>query len=94
MKYKIIKNTLYEKCEAKKEVYTIKYRFKFLFWYFWATLKEVNYSGWGDAYKATVEFKSESDAIFYIKKLRNSNITEGWLQEVASVLDFDKNEYK
>jgi hypothetical protein len=44
----------------------------------------------GECGKCAITFKTESDAIFAIKKLERGNIPDGWREEVATVLDFNK----
>ena len=46
--------------------------------------------GMGDCYKVNIKFETESDAIYGIKKLQNGNIPDGWVEEVSTVLDFNK----
>jgi hypothetical protein len=45
----------------------------------------------GGGLKSPISFKTESDAIYAIKKLENGSIPEGWVSEVSSVLDFNKD---
>lgn len=86
--YRIIKHTYFEKCDVNREYYTIQYQYKFLWWKFWSTIKQMD-CGWGDCYKHAIQFNTESDAIYAIKKLENGNIPDGWTQEVSTVLDFN-----
>jgi hypothetical protein len=37
-----------------------------------------------------IKFDTESEAIYAIKKLENGNLTQGWTEEISSVLDFNK----
>ena len=87
--YRIIKNTYYEKCEVKSEFYTVEYQKPFFhFWKRWVTLKET-VSGWGDDYKTAIRFNNESEAIYAIKNLQMGNLSEGWTENVVSILDFN-----
>ena len=87
-KYRVIKNTYYEKCDIKSTYFTVQYQWKFLWWTFWFNLDEMN-CGAADCYKDPIRFETESDAIYAIKKLQNGNIPEGWVKEVSSTLDFN-----
>ena len=87
-KFRVIKNTYYEQCEIKRTYYTVQYEWKFLWWTFWFSLKEMN-CGMGDCYKVNIKFETESDAIYAIKKLQNGNIPDGWTTEVSVVLNFN-----
>ena len=87
--YRIVKHTYYEKCDVNQEYYTVEKQVKFLFWNIWRTIKELN-CGMGDCTKDAIQFKTESDAIYAIKKLENGNIADGWISEVSTVLDFNK----
>jgi len=88
--YRVVKHTLYEKCEVNREYFIIQKQVKFLRWTLWKTIKETNCGGEGDCSKSSITFKTESEAIYAIKKLENGNIADGWKQEVTTVLDFNK----
>lgn len=87
--YRIIKNTYYEQCEIKRTYFTVEYEQKILWWKMWIKLKELK-CGMGDCYKDSIKFETESDAIYAIKKLQNGNIADGWVEEISTVLDFNK----
>jgi hypothetical protein len=92
--YRVIKHTLYEKCDVKRNYYTVEKQISFMGFKWWKSLKETHY-GMGDygmgGLKLSISFKTESDAIYAIKKLENGSIPEGWVSEVSSVLDFNKD---
>ena len=87
--YRVMKHTLYEKCDVKRNYYTVEKQIIFMGFKWWKPLKETQY-GWGDSLKSPISFKTESDAIYAIKKLENGSIPDGWISEVSSVLDFNK----
>ena len=87
--YRIIKHTYYERCDVKRENYTVQVQGKFLMWKIWKTIKQKD-CGWGDCYNNPIIFNTESDAIYAIKKLENGNIADGWTEEISTVLDFNK----
>lgn len=90
-KYRVIKHTYYEQCDIKRTYYTVQQEWKFLWWTFWFTLKEMN-CGMGDCYKVHIKFETESHAIYAIKKLQSGSIADGWTEEVSVTLDFsDEN---
>ena len=88
--YRVVKHTLYEKCNVNKEYFTIQKQSKFLRWILWNTIKELECGGEGNCSKNSITFKTESEAISAIKKLENGNMADGWKQEVTTVLDFNK----
>jgi hypothetical protein len=93
--YRVIKHTLYEKCDVKRNYYTVEKQIIFMGFKWWKSLKETHY-GIGDygmegSLKSPISFNTESDAIYAIKKLENGSIPEGWISEVSSVLDFNKD---
>ena len=88
-KYRVIKNTYYEQCEIKRTYYSVQHERKFLWWTYWSTLKEMT-CGMGDCCKVNIKFETESDAIYAIKKLQNGAILDGWVEEISTVLDFNK----
>lgn len=83
-----MKHTLYEKCDVKRNYYTVQKQISFMGLKWWRDLKETQY--WGDSLKSPISFKTESEAIYAIKKLENGSIPDGWVSEVSSVLDFNK----
>lgn len=87
-RYRVIKNTYYEKCDVKRTYYSVQYEQKILWWKIWRVLKELK-CGWGDCYRDEMKFNTESDAIYAIKKLQDGNIPDGWKEEVSTVLDFN-----
>jgi hypothetical protein len=87
--YRVVKHTRYEKCDVKREYFTIQKQVKFLMWTFWRDITETN-CGMGDCGKCPITFKTESDAIFAIKKLEMGNIADGWTENVTKVLDFNR----
>ena len=87
--YRVIKNTYYEQCDIKRTYFSVQQEWKFLWWTFWFTLKEMN-CGMGDCYKVDIKFDTESETIYAIKKLQNGNIPDGWTSEVSLTLDFNK----
>lgn len=87
--YQVIKHTYYEKCNLKKEYFTVQKQVKFLGIKKWKTIKEEVW-GYGDSYKIPMKFDTESDAIYAIKKLENGALPEGWKTEITSVLDFNR----
>ena len=87
--YRIIKHTYYEQCDVKREEFTIQVKKKFLWWERWSSIKELICGG-GDCYNNPISFKTESDAIYAIKKLENGNIPDGWREEISTVLDFNR----
>jgi hypothetical protein len=93
--YRVIKHTLYEKCDVKRNYYTVEKQIIFMGFKWWKSLKETHYGigdyGMGGGLKSPISFKTESDAIYAIKKLENGSIPEGWISEVSSVLDFNKD---
>ena len=89
--YRVVKHTYYEKCDVKREYFTIQKQVKFLIWTIWSSIKETDCGwGWGDCNRNPISFSTESDAIYAIKKLENGNIPDGWVSEVSTVLDFNK----
>jgi len=93
--YRVVKHTLYEKCDVKRNYYTVEKHISFMGFKWWKSLKETHY-GMGDygmegGLKSPISFNTESDAIYAIKKLENGSIPEGWISEVSSVLDFNKD---
>ncbi len=88
--YRIVKHTLYEKCDIKREYYTIQKQVKFLVWVLWRDITETN-CGMGDCVKCAITFRTESDAIIAIKQLDMGNIPDGWRDEVTRVINFNKN---
>lgn len=88
--YRVVRHTLYEKCDIKREYYTIQKQVKFLMWVLWRDIKETN-CGMGDCVKCAITFKTESDAIIAIKQLDMGNIPDGWRDEVTRVINFNKN---
>ena len=93
--YRVIKHTLYEKCDVKRNYYTVEKQIIFMGFKWWKSLKETHYGmgdyGMGGGLKSPISFNTESDAIYAIKKLENGSIPEGWISEVSSVLDFNKD---
>lgn len=88
--FRTVKHTYYERCDIKKEQYTIQVKKKFLFfWERWFTIKEM-VCGWGDCHTTAIVFTSESEAIYAIKNLQNGYLADGWTGEVSTVLDFNK----
>ena len=88
--YRVMKHTYYEKCDIKKEQYTIQIKKRFLiFWERWYSIKE-QICGWTDCYYQPMVFKTESEALFAIKNLEGGMIADGWIGEVSSVIDFNK----
>ena len=87
--YRVMKHTLYEQCDVKRDYYTVEKQMRFMGVKWWRPLKETMFA-WGDSLKAPISFKTESDAIYAIKKLENGNIADGWKSEVSTVLDFNK----
>ncbi len=87
--YRIVKHTQYEKCEVKREYFTIQKQVKFLIWVIWKDIKETN-CGMGDCSESAILFNTESEAIYAIKRLESGNIADGWKEEVTTVLDFNK----
>ena len=87
--YRTVKHTYYEQCDIKRTYYSVQQKWKFLWWTFWSTLKEMH-CGMGDCCKVNIKFETESDSIYAIKKLQNGNIPDGWVEEVSTVLDFNK----
>ena len=88
--YRVIKHTLYDKCNVNEEYFTIQKQVKFLRWTLWKTIKETNCGGEGNCDKSPITFKTESEAISAIKKLENGNMADGWKNEVTTILDFNK----
>lgn len=92
--YRVMKHTLYEKCDVKRNYYTVEKQISFMGFKWWKSLKETHYGmgdyGMGGGLKSPISFNTESDAIYAIKKLENGSIPEGWISEVSSVLDFNK----
>lgn len=87
--FRVVKHTYYEKCDIKREEFTIQVQKSFLFlWKMWYTIKELN-CGWGDCHKTPITFKTESEAIYAIKNLQNGYLADGWTGEVSTVLDFN-----
>jgi len=93
--YRVMKHTLYEKCDVKRNYYTVEKQIIFMGFKWWKSLKETHYGmgdyGMGGGLKSPISFNTESDAIYAIKKLENGSIPEGWVSEVSSVLDFNKD---
>jgi hypothetical protein len=89
--YRVVKHTQYEKCEVKREYFTIQKQVKFLIWVIWKDIKETN-CGMGDCSENAILFNTESEAIYAIKRLESGNIADGWKNEVTTVLDFNKKE--
>jgi len=87
--YRVVKHTKYERCDVTKEYFTIQKQFKFFVLKWWKTLK-AHQIGWEYNFKEDMTFKTESDAIYAIKKLENGNIADGWVSEVSTVLDFNR----
>lgn len=88
--FRTVKHTYYERCDVKREQYTIQVKKKFLFfWERWYTIKEM-VCMMGDCYKTAITFQSESEAIYAIKNLQNGYLADGWTGEVSTVLDFNK----
>lgn len=87
--YRIIEHTYYEKCERARSYFTIQKQYTIWRWKFWFTIKEMN-CGMGDCYKDAIRFNTESEAIYAIKKMENGNIPDGWVEQVSTVLDFNK----
>lgn len=87
--YRVMKHTLYEMCDVKRNYYTVEKQIIFMGFKWWKSLKETHY-GMGGSLKSPISFKTESDAIYAIKKLENGSIPDGWISEVSSVLDFNK----
>lgn len=87
--YRIIKHTYYEKCDVKKEYYTIEKKWNIWRFSWWEKIKET-VCGWGDCHRESITFTTESEAIYAIKKLENGNIPDGWVEEVSKVLDFNR----
>ena len=87
--YRVVKHTKYERCEIKKEYFTIQKQFKFLGLKWWKTFK-AHHMGWEYNFKENMTFDTESDAIYAIKKLENGSIADGWVSQVSTVLDFNR----
>lgn len=81
-KYRVVKNTYFEKCDIKSEKYTIEYYKRTWFGYRWTSIKEL-VMGFGEYRKEKMEFNSESEAIFAIKMLQMGNLPDGWKKEVS-----------
>lgn len=92
-KYRVVKNTYFEKCDVKNEEYIIEYYKKTWYGYRWTSVKEL-VMGWGDMTKQSIRFKTEAEAVFAIKKLEMGNLPDGWKQEVVCELNFNKVENK
>jgi len=88
--FRVVKHTYFEKCNVKREQFTIEFKKKILWWERWVSVKEVNYCGWSDCYKSEIIFQTESEAIFAIKNLQNGYIPDGWTKEISSVLDLNR----
>lgn len=85
-----MKHTYYERCDIKKEQYTIQVKKKFFFfWQRWHTIKEM-VCGWGDCRQVAIKFPTESEALFAIKNLEQGMLADGWVGEVSTVIDFNK----
>ena len=87
--YRVIKNTYYKKCTETEAHYTIQKKIRFLFFKWWESVTEVNTDD-VDSYRTVISFKTESEAVFAIKKLEMGNKPDGWRKEVSVVLDFNK----
>lgn len=87
--YRIIKNTFYEKYEVKTEYYSIQIQRKFLGFKYWSTLKNTQYV-WIEKFRDVMSFRTESDAIYAIKKMMNGAKLEGWEETVSTILDFNR----
>ena len=87
--YRVVKHTYYEKCDVTKEYFNIQKQVKFLKWKWWEPIKQED-CFMGDCNRIPISFSTESDAIYAIKKLENGNIPDGWVSEVSTVLDFNK----
>ena len=90
-KYRVVKSTYFEKCDVKREVYTIEYYKRTWYGYRWTSIKEL-VVGWGDISKESIKFNTEAEAVFAVKKLEMGNLPDGWRKEVACELDFSKTE--
>jgi hypothetical protein len=84
-KYRVIKNTYYEKGEKKKDHYTVQYQSKFLWWKLWDTITETECER-EDCKPFPITFDNESEAINMITNLQNGNKVNGWDKEVITVL--------
>lgn len=87
--YRIVKHTYYKKCDEMESYYTVEERAKFLWFKWWSSISETE-CGTYECGKTPITFKTESDALQAINKIENGNIVDGWISEVATVIDFNK----
>lgn len=89
-KFRVIKHTKYEKCDIKTEYYTIEREKSFLGFKYWSEIKQ-SWDSLAGRFSMAISFKTESDAIYAIKKLQTGSKPDGWVEEVTTVLDFNMN---
>ena len=87
--YRVIKHKLYEKCNLKNEYFTIQKQVNNLSFKWWITVKATISHHEHDSTE-TLTFNSEAEAIKAINNLQNGSIPEGWVSEVSTVIDFNK----
>ena len=87
--YRVIKHKLYEKCNLKNEYFTIQKQVNILRFKWWRTVKATIYTH-DYSNTETITFNSEMDAITAINNLQNGSIPEGWISEVSTIVDFNK----
>lgn len=77
-KYRIIKNTWFEKGEAGNFYYEVQREKKFLWWNYWRSVTEPSYEG-----RSVSRFKDLKEATEFIEKIRKGNPSHGWKEEVV-----------
>lgn len=79
-KYRIIKNTWFEKGEPSgdNDYFEVQKWKRFLWWYRWSTMEKPDYES-----SSPIRFKTMEEALAFIEKLKEGRPAYGWKEKVV-----------